>query len=124
MSTKYKKGMRELRSGWRWHTLPHRVQCSTICALGLNFRVRDGTGCTPKALITNTRQPLTPLSCARLSACRINNQPNVCGATMSFRNQVKPATPYHILGKPSTISTGQLHTFLRFHLPPIKLVVS
>ena len=28
-----------------------------------------------------------------------------------------------ITAKPSTISTGQLHTLLRFHLPPIKLVV-
>ncbi len=26
--------------------------------------------------------------------------------------------------KPSTISTGQLHVLLRFHLRPIKLVVS
>ena len=40
------------------------------------------------------------------------------------RYQVQPATPYHSLGKPSTISTGQLHSLLRLHLPPIKLVVS
>jgi hypothetical protein len=38
---------------WQRHTLPHRRQCSTICACGLNCRVRDGTGWTPTALATN-----------------------------------------------------------------------
>ena len=28
-------------------TLPHRNQCSTIGSEGLNFRVRNGTGCFP-----------------------------------------------------------------------------
>ncbi len=33
-------------------TLPHRCQCSTIGAGGLNFRVRDGNGCDPSARAT------------------------------------------------------------------------
>ena len=33
-------------------TLPHRCQCSTIGAGGLNFRVRDGNGCDPSARVT------------------------------------------------------------------------
>ena len=33
-------------------------------------------------------------------------------------------SPQYMLSKPSTISTGQLHTLLHFHSRPIKLVVS
>ena len=33
-------------------TLPHRYQCSTIGAGGLNFQVRYGTGCFPSASVT------------------------------------------------------------------------
>ena len=33
-------------------TLPHRLQCSTIGAEGLNCRVRNGNGCFPLANIT------------------------------------------------------------------------
>ena len=32
-------------------TLPHRRQCSTISAEGLNFRVRNGVGCIPLAIV-------------------------------------------------------------------------
>ena len=35
-------------------TLPLRLQSSTIGAGGLNFRVRDGTGCSPSAMATET----------------------------------------------------------------------
>lgn len=37
----------------RWRpTLPHRYQCSTIGAGGLNFCVRDGNRCFPSAIAT------------------------------------------------------------------------
>src|SRR6266571_3501324 len=36
----------------QWPTLPHRHQCSTIGAGGLNYRVRNGNGCGPSARIT------------------------------------------------------------------------
>ena len=32
--------------------LSHTLKCSTIAAEGLNFRVRDGNGCTPFAKVT------------------------------------------------------------------------
>jgi hypothetical protein len=38
----------------RCPTLPHRLRCSTIGAGGLNFRVRNGTGCFPTAMTTET----------------------------------------------------------------------
>ena len=40
---------------WQWPTLPGRRRPSTIGASGLNDRVRNGTGCTPAALITKGR---------------------------------------------------------------------
>ncbi len=49
------------RMGWQRPTLPHRYQCSTIGSCGLNFRVRDGTGCTPTDLATNTLSPTSHL---------------------------------------------------------------
>ena len=40
-------------------TLPHTRACSTIGAEGLNFRVRDGNGWVPLAMITQNRgEPL------------------------------------------------------------------
>ena len=50
---KRKKRKEGKRSSWQRRTLPHRVQCSTIRAHGLNCRVRDGAGWTPMALATN-----------------------------------------------------------------------
>src|SRR5215213_2845704 len=35
-------------------SLPHGPPCSTIGAERLNFRVRNGTGCFPNAMITET----------------------------------------------------------------------
>src|SRR3954462_5720676 len=44
----------------RCPTLPHRLRCSTIGAGGLNFRVRNGTGCFPTAMTTETlKRPRT-----------------------------------------------------------------
>src|SRR5256885_9711721 len=39
-------------------TLPPSHPGSTIGAGGLNFRVRDGTGCSPSAMATETRCPI------------------------------------------------------------------
>ena len=95
---------------WQRHTLPHRRQCSTIRARRLNFRVRNETGCTPTALATN-RQPNTPAT-AKQSTLSHNT-------TAHARTSDQPATPHHIHGKPSTLSTGQLRASLRLHPPPI-----
>ena len=37
-------------------TLPHSFPCSTIGAIGLNFRVRDGIGYTPSAITTEKKK--------------------------------------------------------------------
>ena len=51
----------------RCPTLPHPLECSTIGAVGLSFRVRNGTGRFPHAMTTVTRSPIT--SCLVWVAC-------------------------------------------------------
>jgi hypothetical protein len=41
------------RGGWRRRTLPQSLLCSTIRAARLNGRVRDGNGCSPRAMTTS-----------------------------------------------------------------------
>lgn len=48
-----------LRVVRRCPTLPHPHECSTIGAVGLSFRVRNGTGRFPHAMTTVTRSPGT-----------------------------------------------------------------
>src|SRR5690348_16564125 len=43
----------------RWPTLPRSLDRSTIGAVGLNDRVRDGNGCGPYALIASENLPRT-----------------------------------------------------------------
>ena len=123
---------------WRWRrlTLPHHLQCSTISARKLNCRVRDGTGCTLAALATNkifagpslfsiistysevTRAHVVP------SSKRLAFFSTYSRFSYKKTGSKSPASPYHArCKKPSTISTGSLHTSLRLHVPPIKLVV-
>ena len=106
---------KEDRAGWQRRTLPHRLQCSTIRARGLNDRVRDGTGWTPTALTTNT----THLSSVFTNCCCLTTTFSANKHLLAAR---APTPPYH-RGKPSTISIAPLHTLLRFHARPIKLVV-
>ena len=134
-----KKGGTALnRSGWQPRTLPPRVQGSTIRACGLNDRVRNGTGWTPTAFVTNT--PLSEAysaSCyALVCACETLNEFNINLTSSSSHAWMVVFTPslrgygHHnrpflrITAKPSTISTGPLQTLLPFHAPPINLVVS
>ena len=42
-----------LKLNWRRPTLP-QITCSTIGAIELNFRVRDGNGCNLNAIITRS----------------------------------------------------------------------
>jgi hypothetical protein len=44
---------KEKAGGWRRPSLPGAYAPSTIGAGGLNGRVREGTGCTPTARVTN-----------------------------------------------------------------------
>src|SRR5687768_15599530 len=76
-------------------TLPPRYQGSTIGAGGLNFRVRNGTGCFPSAIATET------VVQGALTHC-----------TLSYIASVSEP-------RPRPISTGRLHTLPCFHLRPI-----
>ena len=48
-------------------TLPHPSECSTIGAVGLSFRVRDGTGRFPHAITTANLPP--PHTAVRVETC-------------------------------------------------------
>ena len=87
-----KKEREERRKGRGWQrlTLPHRYQCSTISACGLNDRVRNGAGCTPTALATNTHlhvsySPLFLVICFR----------RICLTHTHFQHARTPASPHH-----------------------------
>ena len=83
-------------------TLPPRLQGSTIGAGGLNFRVRDGTGCFPSAIATETAE--------RVASHQVHPD-----ELDSEREHRKPS--------PRPISTGRLNTLPCLHLRPINLVV-
>ena len=52
-------------SGWRRSTLAEGYPSTTMDAGGLNDRVRDGTGCTPTALVTNNGESSTVVLCGK-----------------------------------------------------------
>lgn len=128
----------ETRSmGWQRPTLPHRYQCSTIGSCGLNFRVRDGTGCTPTDLATNTHSSISSKDwyCVRLltsPSTSISSALHVPLRSLLTRLELFMPRASGSLHHPSvhsslsqsTISIGSLHTSLRFHVRPIQLVVS
>ncbi len=89
-------------------TLPPRRQGSTIGAGGLHFRVRDGTGCFPSAMATETASP------DRSGKGIEGASPEQGSGTDSERERESSPRP---------ISTGRLHTSPCFHLRPIDLVV-
>src|SRR5215467_8395401 len=107
-------------------TLPRGPPRSTIGAEGLNFRVRNGTGCFPFAMATET-----------LWRCDLRRtQPpgreagadRTSGAAQWTREQVsvvRVALGHAECRSQATrpISTGQLHTLPCFHLRPINRVV-
>ena len=86
-------------------TLPHRCQCSTIGAGGLNFRVRDGNGCDPSATVTGNPIYRQSQSGQKSSAGRFRPR------------DFKQGKFYGQASRP--ISTGKLHALLRFHTQPI-----
>ena len=91
-------------------TLPPSRPGSTIGAGGLHFRVRDGTGCFPSAMATETAVSRKTTFRERLRGCELR----VTSERDSEREQESSPRP---------ISTGQLHTLPCFHFRPINLVV-
>ena len=112
-----RKREREEQCRWQRRTLPRGRPRSTIRAGELNCRVRDGAGWTLTALATNNcRSPLFLTSL--LYRCRSR----FASHTLAYSRFQVPSSP-NDRGQASTVSTGWLRTLLRFHLPPIKLVV-
>ena len=126
----------------RCPTLPHSLPCSTIGAGGLNFRVRDGTGCFPSAKTTETPHPTTPgLPRARKSSVpepqrlpssviTVPPRPSPrSGGRLFSGNRTGTRTSRssnrHLVCVEATrpISTGQLHTSRCFHFRPINPVI-
>ena len=121
-------------------TLPHAFACSTIGSGGLNDRVRDGIGCDPSDIATESgrRCSRSPDWRTRLAACgfqqegvshaarkgrcaaEANGSENEC--LVSFELMLRASNSRSVLeiGQASRpISTGQLRTLLRFHTLPI-----
>ena len=93
-------------------TLPRSRPRSTIGAGGLNFRVRDGTGCDPSAMATET-------------LCR-GSLPAAFQRSWLFKSHVCLEQTIASVSepRPRPISTGRLHVLPRFHLRPINPLAS
>ena len=94
----------------RCPTLPHPPECSTIGAVRLSYRVRNGTGRFPNAMTTETtKQPPTN----EQGVWNVNHTVNANTQHKQRRVQVSHRP----------ISTSQLHTLPRFHIWPINPVI-
>ena len=91
--------------------LSHVLRRSTIGAVALNCRVRDGIGCFAHAMITSPNKQNQAPSQVDLGLCvysfRSSRRLASTGSNQAYR----------------TISTGQLNASLRLHLRPIDVVV-
>ncbi len=105
MTSSYKRmsaphsGARSCREHRRRPTLPGGLPPSTIGAGRLNFRVRDGNGCDPVAMATDT-------CCQRVR-------------TRGLQSKHERFNP-----SPRPISTSRLNTLPCLHLWPINVMVS
>ena len=93
----------------RCPTLPHPPECSTIGAVRLSYRVRNGTGRFPNAMTTETTKTLP----AKRGVWNVNHTVNANTQEATRRVQVSHRP----------ISTSQLHTLPRFHIWPINPVI-
>jgi hypothetical protein len=117
----------------RCPTLPHPVECSTIGAGGLSFRVRNGTGRFPSAMAAVTlRNSVTS------GLSRRTHPPHTVGVSVSFLDlysvvllnnyscvvsDIAQWTRSFFVVSPRPISTSHLHTLLYFQFWPINPVV-
>ena len=129
-------------------TLPHPLECSTIAAPGLSYRVRNGTGRLTRAMTTakprsrndsqNTWRPFRPLCYEpwrfgnRLADAKqglplyrsvtIPTHIAVQDDPAQERRGTNPPQEDRNVMSPSPVSTGRLHPSRDFHLRPIKHV--
>ena len=92
---------------------PDRLQSSIVGRSELNFRVRNGNGWTLALISTNCYNGFAPSFIRHI----VPSKPNKEKMGQAWR------LPAYRRSSPRAISTGQLHTLLRFHLRPIKQVV-
>ena len=124
-------------------TLPHPLECSTIAAPGLSYRVRNGTGRLTRAMTTanltaTARKPKESKPAChrwrfgnRLADARqtpivvsFSDHPNAyCrpGRSSTGKTRNQPPCGWNVVS-PSPVSTGRLHPSRGFHLRPIKHV--
>src|SRR6266540_214063 len=104
-------GRRLAKMSRRRPTLPPGLPGSTIGARGLNFRVRDGTGCLPSAMATETLwscprstgnlQNYTASACKR-SSCQVLgllvpvSSTHYCASTSGLSTQSSSWGPYQV----------------------------
>ena len=125
-------------------TLPHPLECSTIAAPGLSYRVRNGTGRLTRAMTTanltaTARKPKESKPAChrwrfgnRLADARqtpivvsFSDHPNAyCrpGRSSTGKTRNQPQKNGWNVVSPSPVSTGRLHPSRGFHLRPIKHV--
>ena len=125
-------------------TLPHPLECSTIAAPGLSYRVRNGTGRLTRAMTTanltaTARKPKESKPAChrwrfgnRLADARqtpivvsFSDHPNAyCrpGRSSTGKTRNQPQKNGWNVMSPSPVSTGRLHPSRGFHLRPIKHV--
>ena len=101
-------------------TLPRGPPRSTIGAEGLNFRVRNGTGCFPFAITAETL-----LRCHQQGHCwPVQGSASPARWRPYLGNRTVDAKSKWSRSQATRpISTGQLHTLPCFHLRPINPVV-
>ncbi len=122
-------------------TLPHTFACSTIGAEGLNFRVRDGNGCGPFAMVTgnflvisfssrvNANVRARQLGVWHFEGLRRTiSRPGGHVALRAANENIRACGSHQRedkLGQASRpISTGKLNVLPRLHPRPINVVVS
>ena len=125
-------------------TLPHPLECSTIAAPGLSYRVRNGTGRLTRAMTTANLTATARKPKESKPAChRWRSGNRLADARQSLPLYRLMTIPTHIavqddpaqerrgtnppqedrnVMSPSPVSTGRLHPSRGFHLRPIKHV--
>ena len=126
-------------------TLPHPLECSTIAAPGLSYRVRNGTGRLTRAMTTanltaTARKPKESKPAChrwrfgnRLADARQTPIVQIVFVTIPThiavqddpaqeRRGTNPPQEDRNVMSPSPVSTGRLHPSRGFHLRPIKHV--
>ena len=102
-------------------TLPRSGPRSTIGAERLSFRVRDGTGRFPLAMVAETLWRYGPH--ARIPEKRAGTVPREPHSGRVARAARSRCRKYVYVASPRPISTGQLHALPHFHFRPINPVV-